>query len=347
MSKPRQQILTVRNIVFSQVEASTTAIYDGWHRRHLRCTKETFNAVVDKIRQRHPGIHHNARSNLRIRVACTLHYFSHPGALKDTAALFGISTTSVHRYLDEVTSLIDSYRDTVIRWPDNERAWSEVATGFKAIAGVPNVVGAIDGSLIDIKRITNYQGFYSRKMTVAVNVQGVVDHKKRFIDIHVGPGSYSDKKLFKHSTFGQTIHSHIPQGTYFLADGGYTLLPHVMTPYRYKDNMPHDQAHYNFHHSRTRMKVECAFGLWKEKFRIFKASLLQNNVRWMSTIIVATAILHNWFIDAEDDVYLQYNEDVHVAQRYEADDMEPNENESDVALRRQEWLKRYIKNHIQ
>jgi hypothetical protein len=38
--------------------------------------------------------------------------------------------------------------------------------------------------------------------------------------------------LLNNSWFGKTCHSFIPKGSYFLADAGYKLYSHIMTPYK-------------------------------------------------------------------------------------------------------------------
>jgi hypothetical protein len=64
--------------------------------------------------------------------------------------------------------------------------------------------------------------------------------------------------------------------------------------------MPDDESTFNYFHSRTRIVVECAFGLWKNRFQIFRAPLRMQCPETMSELIEATMILHNWLIDLED-----------------------------------------------
>ena len=59
------------------------------------------------------------------------------------------------------------------------------------------------------------------------------------------------------------------------------------------------KAHYNWLHSRTRLVVEQAFGLWKNKFRIFKKPHEFKSPSTMALIIETTTVLHNWIIDNE------------------------------------------------
>lgn len=41
--------------------------------------------------------------------------------------------------------------------------WDRIRTGFELRGGIPNAVGAIDGSLIEIERPNDFDGWYNRK----------------------------------------------------------------------------------------------------------------------------------------------------------------------------------------
>ncbi|ETV67589.1 hypothetical protein H257_16188 [Aphanomyces astaci] len=101
------------------------------------------------------------------------------------------------------------------------------------------------------------------------------------------------------ATFDSIVERIIPMGTFFLADAGYKLFQHMMTPFEIRHGMPQDEAHYNYIHSRTRTLVERAFGLWKNKFRMFKSPLDHHTPQEMARLIETNMILHNWIIDLE------------------------------------------------
>ncbi|KAF0707739.1 hypothetical protein AaE_013483, partial [Aphanomyces astaci] len=103
--------------------------------------------------------------------------------------------------------------------------------------------------------------------------------------------------LFRHSVFGKALC--VPTGGFIVADAGYTLLPHVLTPYPIVSNMGEAESHYNLIHPRTRIIVEQCFGLWKNKFRLFKKPLEFQSPQQMALVIEATLVLHNWIIDLD------------------------------------------------
>lgn len=148
----------------------------------------------------------------------------------------------------------------------------------------------------------DFDGWYSRKGFPAFNMQAVVDDKKRFMSFSIRSGSQNDKNMFNKSKFGQSIHQKLPRHGVIIGDAGYTLYEHLMTPYPIESRMAHEEHHYNYLHSRTRIIVEQAFALLKNKFRIYKTKILWNNPFQIAEMITSTIILHNWMIDFGDQV---------------------------------------------
>jgi hypothetical protein len=80
------------------------------------------------------------------------------------------------------------------------------------------MVGAIDGSLIELERGGDFEGFYCRKGFPAFNVLAVVDHRKRYIATYISRGSNNDRGVYNDSALGfQNI---LPDGCYILGDAG-------------------------------------------------------------------------------------------------------------------------------
>jgi len=62
-------------------------------------------------------------------------------------------------------------------------------------------VGAVDGTHIRIVKPTQDQDSYiNRKQYFSIHMQGVVDHKLKFLDVFIGyPGSVHDARVFRES----------------------------------------------------------------------------------------------------------------------------------------------------
>ncbi|XP_052270434.1 putative nuclease HARBI1 isoform X2 [Dreissena polymorpha] len=95
-------------------------------------------------------------------------------------------------FLSEVADL-----HGISRFPTG-MALASVKQGFFQKCGIPNTIGAIDGTLILIIAPAANEAIYvCRKGFHAINVQAVVDNKARFIDIvSKWPGSTHDASAF-------------------------------------------------------------------------------------------------------------------------------------------------------
>lgn len=85
-----------------------------------------------------------------------------------------------------------------------------------------------------------------------------------------------------------------------MADSGYALKKYVMTPIARPQTI--GQNRYNEAQTRTRNPVERSYGVWKRRFPIL-AKGINVHVKFVQSIIVATAVLHN--------IALHFGERVH------------------------------------
>ena len=343
---------TVRDAKWPKIRDDTGM--DGWFRRKLRCSRYVYLRIVAKVEDAwasvHKPLHHNTVFGIEDRVACCLHYVTHSDGYDETGTVFGISKTQTRKYVREVVQVLTiCYLNEAITMPSSVSEWEQVREGFE-LAGFPNCYGAIDGSLISIKRFADYEGWYCRKGFPAFNIQGFVDHKLRFRSYSLRSGSQNDKALFNASKLGKTLHKCLPTGGCVLADAGYKLFRHLLTPYPIYYGMPPEEAHYNLIHSRTRIIVEQAFGLWKNVFRIFKTAMIFDTPEEMAMFVEATLILHNWFIqfneNSVEDIP-QENEDWMYIGGDDVYDHELNTVDGDEALLCRNRIKSYLWDFVQ
>ncbi|KAF0746936.1 hypothetical protein AaE_007938 [Aphanomyces astaci] len=278
-----------------------------WFLSNLRCGQATFIQLVRVLRAE--MVAYSLRVSLHSfekKVAIFLYFLGSTGGYRETAAAFGVSKSWSINIVHLFSSVLYKMAKQWICMPSSASDWSVIERQFREKRGLPGVVGAIDGTLIDIQRPKDYDGFYNRNGDPSLNVQAVVDASTRFLSIDVRPGSYSDKKIWKCSVFGQSIRQCIPRGCYVLGDAGYTLFPWLIVPY-----MPHEeggrltprQKRFNFKHSSTRMPVECAFGRLKERFRILKCTMSEITLSRTVSHIVACLVLHNMFLQFNDGLF--------------------------------------------
>ena len=162
--------------------------------------------------------------------------------------------------------------------------------------GLPHIVGAVDGTFIDLERAPTRDpvSFVNRKGRMSVVLQLVAD--EQFIIRHavVGwPGSTADSTVYQHSRVDRLLspttlcnHSHI-----LLADAGYGLSLTTLTPYAYSTT-DLVQQRFNKKHAAARCIVEMTIGQLKRRWKLLNGM----NYNWgvdAAQIIISCCILHN------------------------------------------------------
>ncbi|ETO85111.1 hypothetical protein F444_01023 [Phytophthora nicotianae P1976] len=233
-----------------------------------------------------------------------LHFLATGKGYRGTGLALGVSPSWASEVVGLLCKEIRKARKTFIHLSRTAAQWKDVERCFRATRGFSGVVGAVDGSVFAINRPADYEVFYGRKFYSALNMQAVVDHRCGFMSIDTHPGSWSDQKIWNASRLGKTLDKIIPPGTHMIADAGYAIRPWLMRPYpetidgAYRDTKT---RRFNFAHSSTKMVVEPAFGVAKERVRVLKMCMDVDDVGRAVDIIAASIALHNILIDLGDD----------------------------------------------
>ncbi|XP_058490332.1 putative nuclease HARBI1 [Solea solea] len=177
-------------------------------------------------------------------------------------------------------------------------------------AGLPNVIGCIDGTQIPITAPTQNEGDYvNRKSFHSINVQIICDATSLITNVEAKwPGSVHDSRIYRECSLSNRFARGEFDG-YLLGDRGYPCQPSLLTPY--PDPEPGPQQRFNVAHCRTRARVEMTIGILKSRFQCLRK--LRVTPERACDIIVACVVLHNIAIirgeqhpavqinDAEDD----------------------------------------------
>ena len=276
---------------------------------NFRMSKETFTYLCTQLS---PTLHRDNTAmrpavSVEQRVAISLWCLATPAEYRTIAHLFGVARSTVCEIVHEtcqaiVTVLLRKY----IKFPSAEQVDSAV-DGFKTKWGVPQCVGAIDGSHIPISApLLNHTDYYNRKGWYSVILQGLVDHSYRFLDVYVGwPGSVHDARVFAHSTLYTSLSGRelLPSNKaitlngvnvplYIIGDSAYPLETWLMKPFTQNTAVTPQHKTYNYRISRARVVAENAFGRLKARWR----RLMKRNdmhIENIPTVITAACILHN------------------------------------------------------
>jgi hypothetical protein len=177
--------------------------------------------------------------------------------------LFNVTQPTVSRVVRDVTTALASLAPSCIRMPTREES-IRVKNGFRKIAGMKDIIGAIDGTHIRIRvaGIQNKERFMNRKNQNSINVQAVVDDLMRFTNLVVRwPGSTHDARILRESDLRAQFENGIIDYGILLGDAGYPCKEYLLTPIsRCNENdLTQAEKKYNKAHKKTRCLVERTF----------------------------------------------------------------------------------------
>lgn len=182
--------------------------------------------------------------------------------------------------------------------------------GIKTNYIINGCIGALDGWLVKIKspkfsEVLNPGKYFSRKGFFALNVQAIVDKKKRILWRLIGEkGSAHDSRVFNESNLGkrllETADFYYGKGLYIVGDSAYSLRSYLLTPY---DNAEpgSKEDNFNFFLSSSRIYVECTFGEVDRRWGIFWRPL-EGSLRNHQYTIDSALRLHNFSVDYMEEL---------------------------------------------
>lgn len=170
----------------------------------------------------------------------------------------------------------------------------------------------IDGTHIEATVPSNIVArFRGRKDKPTQNVLAAVTPNKQFSYVMAGwEGSANDFRVLKDAlSMPPPLGLRVLTGKYYLCDAGYTTMPGFIAPYRgvrYHLKEQHGrtpenhQELFNLRHSSLRSKVESAFGILKNRFKILTCHPFFP-FETQVDIVLACCILHNYILQVDPD----------------------------------------------
>ena len=279
-------------------------------RENFRMSKNTFYRLCQELQ---PFIQRQTttmRSPVEVerQVAITLYYLSDEGRLRKTANAFGLSRPCISVIVRRVAHAIAVHLGPkYIKLPLTEEEVREKVSHFFHAFGVPQCLGAIDGTHIEIKQPSvNSTDYINRKSRFSLNVQACCDSKYCFMDVVVKwPGSVHDSRMFSNSALNHLlrsqripacrrsiIESEDPIPVFLLGDPAYPLMPYVMKEYANGGGTQQEQ-YFGYRLCSARNVIECAFGRLKARFSALKRAM-DINMDDLPFVIYACFVLHNF-----------------------------------------------------
>ena len=273
---------------------------DTRFRKTLRMSQSTFCKIVYKI------CNHQNFKNQRIliekQLAVVLYRLGGKSTIWDISSKFGIAEGTVILFTSRIISVLKSLKSQVIIWPC-DTYHQEVHNGFEEKQGFSNVIGALDGTHINLLEAPckiNKDVYFTRKRRYAIHLQAVVDHRGLFTFYDIGyPASVHDAKVFRNSKLYLCKDQLFEEQDYLLADSAYPISTTVIPTF--KNPLRNRQRRFNRKHSKSRIVIEQAFGRLKNRFQLLK-ELRTKKTETATDIIEVSLILHN-LVERFNDIW--------------------------------------------
>lgn len=217
--------------------------------KRYRLNREGFMFVVELVRDSITSpTNRNNPITPEVKVGTTLRYLATGKMQLCGADELGISQPSVSRILHQTINALcrPHIVQQFIRFPLHVRQLQRLKTDFMAIAGLPGVVGAIDGTHIRIIAPSEDENeFVNRKKVHSINTQVVFDANNNILDIVAKwPGATHDSRILQESGLRLLFERHhVPVGCHLVGDSGYPCRTWLLTPYIHPQAGP--QVNYN------------------------------------------------------------------------------------------------------
>lgn len=286
-----------------------------------RLSKSTVHLLLELLQncpELKMELNHGGRKPVELekQVLITLWILANTCCFRDISDRFNVTKSSIYRIFRRICSaIVSNLVNRFIRFPTGNGI-QQVCEGFQKLAGIPRVLGAVDGCHIPIKAPSKFpENYVNRKKFHSVVLQGICDHNLMFLDVYCGwPGSVHDARILRNSDIGQKAYSNptslFPPETYLLGDSAYPLLPWLITPFKRTTILSARQKRFNKKHSCTRNVIERSFGLLKSRFR--KLTCMDFKTGDIPMIVTAATVLHNMCLLSGDHMTIEddINEEV-------------------------------------
>ena len=286
-------------------------------KRHFRVSRGTFDYICGMVSLDIQCQNTRFRQAIPVqkRAAIALWRLGSGNSYRSTAITFGIGKPSAIKICHSFSEAMNRRKNDFISLPAHEDDVKETISKFEEKLNFPHVVGAIDGTHVEIKApLINPADYFNRKQKYSIVTQAVADSRMLFTDVSTGwLGSIHDARVLRLSRVFREIENGtiltqpvtVINGTnvrpLLLGDPAYPLRPWRMTPFPTGGALTAAQQRFNCHLSKARVIIERTFGKLKSRWRCLLKQLEESMERVPQTIITC-CILHNICILMDDQL---------------------------------------------
>ncbi|KAG0442925.1 hypothetical protein HPB47_015477, partial [Ixodes persulcatus] len=274
-------------------------------RRNFRLARLACDDLIDQFERSSfslSNFHHGGLppKTAEEHILSFLWYVANKSSMRECALLFNMADSTQKAVINKVLQFLCSIAPDVIYFAVDKDA---LAKDLKKLAGFPNVIGCSDGTSIPTRcSSTKTKSTYiNRHDQVSLTMQGICDAKGRFQDVFTGPPSkIHDARVLRLSEVQEDLPTICKVDKYhLLGDAAYPIREHLLTPFKNYGGMTKAKIAYSHQHAATRVVIENAFGLLKQRFRQLRYVEF-TTVDNITQLIVACCVLHNICMDAGD-----------------------------------------------
>ncbi|CAG9124613.1 unnamed protein product [Plutella xylostella] len=280
---------------------------------YFRMSIESFEKLLNLLENSSlPKCNTNMRKCIttKMKLATCLRFLITGSIFKSLGYSYRMGFSTVRSIVHETCQVIwNVLRPSIMPKPTREK-WTRIAMEFDEKWNFPNCIGAIDGKHFRIRAPRNSGSIYMNyKKFFSIVLLAVVDANYKFVIADVGSyGRNSDGGIMQNSIFGKKLTSNalnvppkkrLPRTDLelpyvFIADEAFPLTTNIMRPFSSDRLTDEEQKRvFNYRLSRARRFIECTFGIFANKWRIFHRPL-NVDVEFAVDIIKAACVLHNY-----------------------------------------------------
>jgi hypothetical protein len=167
-----------------------------------------------------------------LQVCTDLRFYSQGAFYRATGDCLNLSKASQSRCVFSVSKALAKRVNRFIKFPKTAEQLIQTKRQFYAIDSMPNVIGAIDGTHIEIKTPNKdiESDYVNRKNRHSINVQAVISANLVFTNVVVKyPGSAHDSFIWNNCYLKRYLAENAVNG-WLLGDSSYPLERNLMTP---------------------------------------------------------------------------------------------------------------------
>ena len=160
---------------------------EDW-KQNFKVTKSTFDFICNRL---DPYLKPNKNlirpsTGTQKKVAIALYKLASCAEYRVVANQFGTHKSVIQQYLYRFSeAVIAEFTKDYLSFPCNSEV-DELTHGFKVLCGIPNIIGAIDGTHMPVLPPKDgYRNFVKRKGWPSYNVLAIVDNAYRYIYLSI------------------------------------------------------------------------------------------------------------------------------------------------------------------